>query len=94
MLHYYRATDKFKIGVVIGELALKIPYPTNDRLFVERAVYDWKIKDELAICYYWVGRVKEAYDMGMDLLEDSTIPADALERIKQNVQICENTLSK
>ena len=92
MLHYYRATDKFKIGVVIGELALKIPYPTNDRLFVERAVYDWKIKDELAICYYWVGRVKEGYDMGMELLKDSTIPAVALERIKQNVEICENTL--
>ena len=94
MLNYYRAHNKHHIGVAFGELALKIPYPKHDRLFVELVVYDWRIKDDLSICYYWVGRFKEGYDLGMELVNNPNIPKDHKERITKNMQHCKEKLDE
>ena len=79
---------------MVGELALKVPFPRQDRLFVEIAAYDWRIKDDLSICYYWTGRFKEGYALGVELLNNPNIPPDHKSRIEKNTQHCKEKLDE
>jgi len=96
LLAHYRAKDNFWAAILYGEKALSIPYPSGDRLFVEVAVYDWKIKDELSIAYYWVGKYEESKKLCEDLLkkEIRTMPKEVRERIQQNLKFSEDKINE
>ena len=94
MLSYYRSQNKYNLGVLMGEKAASIPFPRGDRLFVEGSVYTWRVKDDLAVCYYWVGRYQEGYDLGLELLNGPHLPKDQKERVERNVQYCKEKLDE
>ena len=93
LLAYFRSNGKFWSGVVVGETALKIPYPSHDRLFIESSVYTWKVKDDLAVCYYYVGRHQEALDLNLEISNNPNIGLGDLERIKKNIKECKEKLN-
>jgi len=55
-----REENKNRIAYEFLQKAKEIPYPTNDRLFIKRDVYEYLIDYELTICTYYV---KPEYDM-------------------------------
>ena len=94
MLSYYRAHKKYNLGVLVGEKAVNLPFPRNERLFVEESVYTWRVKDDLAVCYYWTGRYQKGYDLGVELLNSPHLPASQKERVERNVQYCKEKLKE
>jgi len=82
---YYRKKELYHISLVYGERALGIPYPATDSLFIERDVYDWKVKDDLSIAYYYTGEYEKALALGKELVESGTLPPPNHDRIQENL---------
>ena len=82
--HYHEAEDHASC-VLFASRAFAIPYPTQDVLFVEKAIYDWASADYLAIhAYYLEGR--ENHELGMRAATHAlkACPGDA--RMLENVR--------
>lgn len=91
LLNYCRTKKLYHIGYYIGKIAERIPMPTNKILFVDKTIYDYKIKDELSICAYWIGKYQESLNLCNQILELS-LSENNKNRIKQNKQFCEQKL--
>ena len=79
---------------MLGEQALNTPLPT-DRLFVEPDTYEWKLKDEIAVAYYWVGRYEESLALTQEALDNprANIPEESRERMLKNVKYAEEAIA-
>ena len=77
LCRYFRMKKKFAQGYVYGMAAVGIEFPYRDTLFVEKSIYNWKIKDELSICCYYCGMYKEALNFSNQISIEN-------ERIKSN----------
>lgn len=64
LCEYLRNKRCFNLAYLFGNTAVKIPYPENDRLFVESDVYKWKMHDTFAICCHETKRQDEAIEHG------------------------------
>jgi glycosyltransferase involved in cell wall biosynthesis len=96
LLCYYRLKGFFNTAIIIGEIAINIPYPQDDILFIWRDIYEWKIKDDLSVCYYWVGRYEESLKLIEDILNSKTssISPDDMKRIKRNFSFSKDKLNE
>jgi GR25 family glycosyltransferase involved in LPS biosynthesis/glycosyltransferase involved in cell wall biosynthesis len=83
----YRQMGKYKEALIYGDRALAIKFPVNDRLFVFKYMYEYKLKDELAICSFFTGRNYDAHNLWKSILEDQTIDLvkDERTRIENNL---------
>lgn len=81
---HYRLANQFDLGHLFAARAAAIPFPDSDRLFVDRAVYEFKARDELAIAAYYTRRYKESFDLNAALLADPTLPDGERGRIEGN----------
>ncbi|UMB69015.1 glycosyltransferase [Mycobacterium paraterrae] len=79
-----REQGRYQLGYHFAERAARIPLPEGDSLVESRAVYDWRITDELAICASWIGKHSEAFRLCRELLARSDIPDEDRQRIAQN----------
>jgi glycosyltransferase involved in cell wall biosynthesis len=91
LLRYCRETNNFYLGYMIGKFSQNIPFPTQDKLFVEPDVYRYKILDEFSICAYWVGKYQESLNACTKVLLESDLPDRS--RIEQNLQYAKQKLS-
>ncbi len=57
---YHRNRKQFPEAYDYANKAAAIPLP-DDRLFVNRDIYDWRILDELAVAAYWTGHYAESH---------------------------------
>jgi tetratricopeptide (TPR) repeat protein len=55
IIKYYREEGKHQIAALFYEKAKNIPYPTNDVLFIYKAVYDFLLDFECSILSYYTG---------------------------------------
>jgi len=96
ILHYYRTKEMFEVALLFGEVAYKLSFPPHDRLFVNRDIYEWRVRDELSICYYFVGRYEEADNLIQEILDNkSARPSSGdLNRIKKNQQLSKDKLNE
>ncbi len=85
VVSYYRHHEFYKLALFLGEEALKLPLP-GDRLFVEPDAYEWRLKDELSIAYYWTGNFKRSLELVTEALENprANIPEESRERMLKN----------
>ena len=84
-LGYCRATNKFSKEVLaMAMYASTIPNPTDQHLFVETDVYEWKVWDELSIIAFYCGRKDIAKRASEKLLAENKAPPHQIERIKAN----------
>ncbi|WP_160113308.1 glycosyltransferase [Aequorivita antarctica] len=81
---YYQARRDFHNAFLFLRQAMEIKYPKNDRLFIEKMLYDYLIPVEFAVCAYYVGRQQEAIQTNNDLLKSKSLPPELIERVISN----------
>jgi tetratricopeptide (TPR) repeat protein len=57
---FFRMKGNYTKAYVYAKLGVDIPYPQNRVLFVYKDVYTWRLKDEVAICSYYLGKYDES----------------------------------
>ena len=62
---YYRSIDSNRLSFFFGQQALKVEYPSDDVLFVDKYLYDFVRYDMLSQAAWWIGE----YDEGQQALE-------------------------
>ncbi|HEV2309228.1 MAG TPA: glycosyltransferase family 25 protein, partial [Acidimicrobiia bacterium] len=80
----YRTDGHYGLGYVFSSRAAALPFPEDDVLFVAADTYRWRIDDERAVCAYYVGRLKESFDLSTRLLDNPAVPEPDRERILAN----------
>jgi glycosyltransferase involved in cell wall biosynthesis len=84
-LSYCRMTNKFsKELLAMAMYASSIKKPTDQHLFLENDVYDWKVWDELSIIAFYCGAKHIAKMSSEKLIEDNKAPPEQMARIKNN----------
>lgn len=61
---------------------------TSDILFIDRAIYDWKMQDELALAAFYSGEKNYARQVTEKLLKNNRLPAEQIPRMKMNLRHC------
>jgi glycosyltransferase involved in cell wall biosynthesis len=85
--HYMRERQ-FDAAELFLARAGRIPFPDEDKLFVEHNLYRFIIPIEVAVCAYWQGRHAEAMRLNEALLAQSDLPADLRELVVKNQRFC------
>ena len=81
---HYREHGEYELGALFARRAVAIALPEQDRLFIAADVYTWRVKDELSICEYFVGRVPESFELCTQLLAYADLPESERERVLLN----------
>lgn len=68
----------------MAKYATSIPMPTDQKLFLETEVYEWKVWDEFSIIAYYTGHIDEAYAASKKLLNNPRLPEFHRARILAN----------
>jgi len=79
-----RLQRRFAVARDFARIAAKTPLP-EDVLFIDRPVYDWRARDELAVALYWCGERPESARVCRELLADARLPAEQRARVAKNL---------
>ena len=82
----YRSAGKPRLAYLYARMAVEMPYPHQDILFIGSDVYDWKALDEMASTAFYVHRFEEGFEASKRLMANKNIPADEMTRIKSNYE--------
>lgn len=77
---YYRINDLPVLGHHFAAIGMKIPYPKDDTLFIEKDVYGHLMKYEASICACYVGDLKG----GRKLCDELVFSRDTPDYIRNN----------
>jgi glycosyltransferase involved in cell wall biosynthesis len=78
-----RKDSLYESGYVFAAQGLTMARP-DDALFPEDWIYDYGLRDELAVCAYWTGRYAECRDACDRLISEGKIPAEYRARVSCN----------
>lgn len=78
-----RIKGHYCLGHQLGRDARNTPLP-DDVLFLDKPVYDWKLRDEFSICAVYAGEPREAASIMESLLASSLTPDDQKPRLEAN----------
>jgi glycosyltransferase involved in cell wall biosynthesis len=84
--YHYQAQRDFAVAHLFLKQAMSIPYPVNDRLFVEKTIYDYLLPLEYAVACYYTGDHTAAIDTNNRLLAGRDTPASLIEQVVRNRQ--------
>lgn len=101
LAYHYRVTGEYESSAAAAELAMSLPYPTNDILFVERDKYTWGIAHEYAVAANYSAlsyRMRRGYETCLWLASDdpaNPAPEYVREVMRANIDhyICKLGLS-
>lgn len=85
---HYRQQGRYQLGYLFATQAASIPMPEQDGLFVAADVYNWRIRDEQAVCGYWIGARSESFELCRELLARADLPDVDRPRIAANRDLC------
>jgi glycosyltransferase involved in cell wall biosynthesis len=80
---FCRRRRRFEEGYAFAIQGLVI-VPPDDALFPEDWIYEFGLRDELAVCAYWTGRYAECKDACDRLMSERKIPAEHHLRVLHN----------
>lgn len=80
----YRMRREFELAYFFAKMAKKIPYPEKHLLFVEDAVYDYKIDEELSISSYYASHKEEGFAANERLIMNKKCPDYVKWQAKKN----------
>lgn len=83
----WRKNKQYPLAYVFASAAKDIPYPTNDVLFIEKEVYDYKALDEYAVSAYWAGLPAVSLEASQKLLDSGLLPIQEHARVKENIRL-------
>jgi glycosyltransferase involved in cell wall biosynthesis len=81
---YCREQQRYAEGYLFAKVGKDIPL-SDDILFVQRDVHEWRLLDEFAICAYWIGQYEESVEAGQRLLAEAAFPPGEASRLKTNL---------
>ncbi len=84
LARFHRINEHWFDGYLVAYRASSIPFPEEDRLFVDASAYRWRALDELAICASQLGNHQEAISACHRLLTSPHLPFDQRERVLWN----------
>jgi hypothetical protein len=89
LARFHRLRRRFALATLFAREAAGRALPP-DALFADRAVYDWRALDELAVSAFWAGHPAEALDANRRLLAlpPGRLPVEERPRIEQNLALC------
>ena len=83
---HYQTNREFHLAHLFLDRALQLPFPSGNRLFVEKALYDYLIALECAVSCYWLGRHAEAIAINDRLLSQGSLPPQLVDHVRKNRQ--------
>lgn len=94
LARYLRLRNRYALAYVYALAANSIK-KTNDSLFVQKEVYQWRSKDELAVSAYWVGQYNLSRELNQELLDDTTIHLsdETRQRLVANIEAADRQLN-
>jgi glycosyltransferase involved in cell wall biosynthesis len=88
LARYLRLHRRYHLARHFAEIAARLP-PSEDVLFVDRAVHAWRARDEWAVAAYWCGDRAESARLCRELLADPRLPAGERARVERNLEFAE-----
>ncbi len=85
---YLRCIGNNERAYSYAKIGSTIPFPANQILFISKNVYDYKIKDELAMAAMNLGKMEEAANIWSKLLKRGMIPEFDLNRVRSLLNNC------
>ena len=91
---YREVHNKPRLGYTFARMALEIPYPANDILFISEDVYKYQILDEVGACAYYAGKPHVGYQACKRLVEEKLVPDAHLDRVSANLHEYEKLMQQ
>lgn len=76
----------YQQGYLFSSMAIKIPRPENDLLFVNHSVYDYNLYDHHALCAYYIKKYDEAKKYWEMILMEGKYPESYRSRYEKNLK--------
>jgi len=89
---YREVHNKPRLGYAFARMALEIPYPANDILFISEDVYKYQILDEVGACAYYAGKPHVGYQACKRLVDEKLVPDAHLDRVSANLHEYEKVM--
>ncbi len=83
----YRKYNRPRNAFLVAAQALSIPIPKDDILFVDKAVYQWGILDEISTTAFYVGKIHMGLAACEKLLSEPYMPEEHRPRIQKNKEV-------
>ena len=80
----YRHMNHPRLAYLYAKMALDIPYPQDDILFVSADVYKFGILDEVASTAFYANKPHIGYAACKKLLTENLLPESEVERVQNN----------
>lgn len=87
LARYCRLQQRYAVAREFARIALALP-ATDDVLFIDRSVSDWRARDELSIASYWCAEYAYSAQLCRELLADPRLPARERARVQSNLEFC------
>jgi glycosyltransferase involved in cell wall biosynthesis len=91
---YRQVHDKPRLAYAFAKMAIEIPYPKEDILFISDDVYKWQILDELGASAYYAGKPHVGYHACKRLVDENLIPEHSKSRVVDNLKSYEEVVGK
>jgi hypothetical protein len=75
-----------RLGYLFAKMAIEIPYPAEDILFVQEDVYRFGVLDEIGSTAFYAGKPHIGYSACKKLLTETLIPKEQAERVSNNLK--------
>ena len=81
----YRLMGHPRLAYLFAKMALEIPYPQDDILFVSADVYKYAVLDEIGSTAFYAGKPHMGYAACKKLLVENLLPESEIERVQNNL---------
>ncbi|HEX3895453.1 MAG TPA: glycosyltransferase family 2 protein [Rudaea sp.] len=81
---YFRLNSRWHLARQYAEIAATLPL-SDDVLFVDRTVHDWRARDEWSIASYWCGDYAASARLCKELLTNRRLPDTERTRVEKNL---------
>lgn len=89
-----RRQKRNDLAYLFGKMALGIPFPVKDMLFVHKKVYDYLLIDELSIAAYYAKDYKLSLELCERLLREGKIHISTINRVVKNKEFAEKAIEQ
>lgn len=69
IIKYNNCNKNYKVSFQLGYSLIDHPYPSDDLLFIDKAVHTYLLKHEIAIASYYIGNIQQSFEIFDKLLK-------------------------
>ena len=86
LAHMYRVKGYNKLAYEFATIGKKIPYPTDDSLFVNHNVYNYLFDVEISITAFYIGEYEKGLKSSRIILNSDDVPEHTKELTRKNIK--------